>query len=344
MVEPSDVLDEALDILCGTGPEFGPGLSNHGPMAAEALYTLGRHEDVVPWVMDYKRNLQDAPSAGKPIRLDGWREALGNIKRVADWTVFFERELDEASWQQVVNTWTARFAPGMVSAATHGLIRTAHAARNLGRGETKERLRELAQGLAYWAARYMTVPGSPGRGGSRLPSAVIAEVPVQSVEDQHQLGLITHRLLRLEEESFGGVIRMVDTSDRNLFLSDMTETFARAYLANVNDANAIGLIHCVTGPSAVRLLLPYLTPDVADQACAYAWQAGAAIYAAFGQRPSPDTIATVTNVREDIIDQAVFTQDEHAIKFTEACLREYDLHRSNVFLAAAVDASQRLRS
>ena len=123
----------------------------------------------------------------------------------------------------------------------------------------------------------------------------------------------------------------------------MTETFARAYLANVNDANSIGLIHCLTGPSAVRLLLPYLAPDVADRACAHAWQAGAAIYAAFGQATSPDSIATVTNVREDIIDQAVATQDEHAIKFTEACLREYDLHRSNVFLAAAVDASQRLR-
>ena len=344
MAEQSDVLDEALDLLCDTGPEFGPGLSNHGPMAAEALYTLGRAEEVVPWTEGYKRNLQDAPKPGNPIPPDGWREALGNVKRVADWAVFFERELDQAPWQQIVNTWTAEFAPGMVSAATHGIIRTAHAARNLGRNETKERLRELAQGLAYWAARYMTVPGLPDRGGSRLPSAAIADVPVQSVEDQHQLGLITHRLLRLDEESFGGVINMVDTSDRDAFLSDMTETFARAYLANVNDANSIGLIHCVTGPSAVRLLLPYLTPDVAEQACAHAWQAGAAIYAAFGQRPAPESIATVSNVREDIIDQAVFTQDEHAIKFTEACLREYDLHGSNVFLAAAVDASQRLRS
>ncbi len=343
MDEPSDVLDEALGILCDTGPEFGPGLSNHGPMAAEALFTLGRTEEVIPWTEGYKRNLQDAPSAGNPIPPDGWREALGNIKRVADWTVFFERELDQASWQQTVNTWTAAFAPGMVSAATHGVIRTAHAARNLGRGETKERLRELAHGLAYWAARYLTVPGLPNGGGSWLPSKAIADVHVQSLEDQHQLGLITHRLRRLDEESFGGVINMVDISDRDVFLSDMMETFARAYLANVNDANAIGLIHCLTGPSAVRLLLPYLAPDVADQACAHAWQAGAAIYAAFGQTPSPESIATVTNVREDIIDQAVATQDEHAIKFTEACLREYDLHRSNVFLAAAVDASQRLR-
>ncbi len=343
MAEQSEILDEALELLCETGPEFGPGLSNHGPMAAEALYTLGRSEDVVPWVVGYKRNLQDAPKPANPISRDGWREALGDIKRVADWTVFFERDLAESPWQQTVNTWTARFAPGMVSAATHGVIRTAHAARNLGRRESKQRLRELAAGLAYWAARYLTVPGTPDHSGSLLPSDAIADVRTQSLEDQHQLGLITHRLLRLDEESFGGVINLVDTSDRDMFLSDMAETFARAYLANVNDANAIGLIHCVTGPSAVRLLLPYLTPKVAGEACAHAWQAGAAIYAAFGQEPSPDSITAITNVREDIIDQAVATGDEHAIKFTEACLREHDLHGSNVFLAAAVDASRRLR-
>ncbi len=343
MTEQSEVLDEALEVLCDTGPEFGPGLSNHGPMAAEALFTLGRAEDIVPWVVGYRRNLQDAPKPANPISRDGWREALGDIKRVADWTVFFERELAEQSWQLTVDTWTARFAPGMVSAATHGVIRTAHAVRSLDRGESAARLRELAKGFAYWAARYLAVPGMPDHSGSLSPSAAIQKVQTQSLEDQHQRGLITLRLRRLDEESFGGVINLVDTSDRDAFLSDMVETFARAYLANVNDANAIGLIHCVTGPSAVRLLLPYLAPETADAACAHAWQAGAAIYAAFGQVPDPESIPAISNVREDIIDQAVATQDEHAIKFTEACLREYDLHGSNVFLAAAVDASRRLR-
>ena len=33
-------IDEALEMLEGTGPEFTGGLSNHGPMAAEALVAL----------------------------------------------------------------------------------------------------------------------------------------------------------------------------------------------------------------------------------------------------------------------------------------------------------------
>lgn len=83
MAEQSEVLDEALEVLCDTGPEFGPGLSNHGPMAAEALYTLGRSEDIVPWVVGYKRNLQDAPKPGNPIPREDWRGALDWIASTA---------------------------------------------------------------------------------------------------------------------------------------------------------------------------------------------------------------------------------------------------------------------
>lgn len=35
-------IDEALEMLEGSGPEYTGGLSNHGPMAAEALVALWR--------------------------------------------------------------------------------------------------------------------------------------------------------------------------------------------------------------------------------------------------------------------------------------------------------------
>jgi hypothetical protein len=54
----ASTIDEALELLADSGQEFGNGLSNHGPMAAEALVTLGRSEAVVPWVERYKRRLQ----------------------------------------------------------------------------------------------------------------------------------------------------------------------------------------------------------------------------------------------------------------------------------------------
>ena len=41
-------IDEALEIVHRTGPEFGPGLSNHAPMGAEAMVAMGRADAVVP--------------------------------------------------------------------------------------------------------------------------------------------------------------------------------------------------------------------------------------------------------------------------------------------------------
>jgi hypothetical protein len=73
--------DEVLDILHRTGPEFGGGLANHGPMAAEAMWALGRPDAVLPWVERYKSRLQDCPAHSQPIAREAWRDALGHINR-----------------------------------------------------------------------------------------------------------------------------------------------------------------------------------------------------------------------------------------------------------------------
>jgi hypothetical protein len=71
-------MDDVLDILHGTGPEFGGGLANHGPMAAEAMLALGRPDAVLP----------DRPAPNQPIAPEAWRDALGHITRVGDWVAF----------------------------------------------------------------------------------------------------------------------------------------------------------------------------------------------------------------------------------------------------------------
>jgi hypothetical protein len=49
-----DALEHALSLLAQSGPSSSGGLSNHGPMAAEALVSLGRPDAVVPWVERYR--------------------------------------------------------------------------------------------------------------------------------------------------------------------------------------------------------------------------------------------------------------------------------------------------
>ena len=92
-----DVLDESLARLAATGPEFRGGLSNHGPMAAEAMIRLGRPDDVEPWLNQYIHGLEEAPSASGRITDQTWRNALGARRRVADWELYLRDQLAAAA-------------------------------------------------------------------------------------------------------------------------------------------------------------------------------------------------------------------------------------------------------
>ena len=59
--DTAGVLDEAYQRLHQTGPEFDGWLSNHGPMAAEAMVRHGHGENVGPWLDGYVRRLEDFP-------------------------------------------------------------------------------------------------------------------------------------------------------------------------------------------------------------------------------------------------------------------------------------------
>jgi hypothetical protein len=341
----ADALDAALEQFARRGPEFGPGLSNHGPMAAEALVALGRDDVIEPWAEWYAARLDDAPERRTPIDRDGWRDALGDIRRAGDWTLYFERELSERAWHDVLEEWIGRLVPGIMAGATHGILRTAHAVRSLDRGENAQRTHELAEGLGYWAARYQELPSSKvseaaprERVGDALRRVdrVDASVP--------RRGLIFDVVKNVEPQAFGPVIEYADTSVAvDAFVSDVTRTFVRQYLANANNAS-IAFVHTVTAPSALRILAPYLSDATTRAAMRYAWQACAAIYAAYGGGVPPGIDEAASVDRDDLIDRAVAARDEHAIKFTEACLREYTLTPDPAFLLAAEDAVRRLRA
>src|SRR5215469_13563704 len=194
-------LDEAYQRLHTTGPEFDGWLSNHGPMAAEAMVRHGHAGQVHRWLDGYMRRLEEFPRGSGPIGAD-WQEALGDPRRIADWTGYFCREAAGQPWRQVLGTWWPRLLPGVAAAATHGVIRVGHAVRALlTDGDDPIHVTELAHGLAYWAARWQPIPGAdarvvafvPGSSPGPTPQAALAAVP--RIADQS--GGIGERLARL---------------------------------------------------------------------------------------------------------------------------------------------------
>jgi hypothetical protein len=341
----ADAIEQALELLAGLAP-----LTNHGPMAAEALVALGQGAYVKAFAESYKKRFSASfPATREAVTRANWRAALGDGQRIADWINFFQREFNEMAWPQVVERWVGALAPGLAAAAAHGLIRTGHAVRSLALKETALRRRELAEGLGYWAAYYQRLPealpeDSNTQSNKLKPAQAIRQVPLLPVEKRARGGSIMVGLRNLNDfPPFATTADLVEPKgEAGKLLSEVTETFATVYVQHVTPRNFITLIHAVTGPTALRSLLPHLSPGTAQKVLRYGWQVAAGLYAISGNA-TPNALPAAKEIkRDDLIERAVASQEEHAIKFTEACLREYALNPKPIYLQAAQDALGRL--
>ncbi|MEU1224240.1 hypothetical protein [Streptomyces microflavus] len=317
----TDAVGGALERLRGVGFEHGPRFVNHAPMAAEALAYMGFADDVPRWI---DRNLRthtyhevpDARWAIDPADPDDWRSALGDFSRVADWTALFERELALAPWPEVLARWWPRLLPGMSGVLTHGVIRTAHAVRAISRAgeENLAYRRELAQGLGYWAARYASHthgirPGDeyPGTGeGEEYP-------------------------------------RTADTDSAAAALDGLVAEYAGIY-ASAPQRHPVPLIHSITGPAAVRLVVEHLPAAQRRPSYLVARDVSASMLDWFSTTPvtpNPVGLRGVPDLGE-VFATAVAIGDEHAIKLAEVAVRHQALAPDPRLAAAAHAANQGL--
>jgi questin oxidase-like protein len=356
----SGTLDEAYQRLHATGPEFGGWLSNHGPMAAEAMVRRGQAGRVHRWLDGYMRRLEEFPRGSGPIG-DDWREALGDPRRIADWTTHFQREVTGQPWRQALGTWWPRLLPGVAAAATHGVIRVGHAVRALMQdGEDADHLAELAHGLAYWAARWQPVPGAPATGpppvtapaaaGERAvagPAAVgaLAVVPRIAV----QSGGIRDRLARLAElpgwpAALAAAQLPASAEALQPWLAGLVEAAVIRYLA-YGHGEGVMLVHSATAPNAVLRTLPALDSRLWAPSVAASWAAAAALTAIYApaapaaQTELPDPPAG-PQAAEETFARAVEHGDEHVIKFADTATDVYARTGNTDALAAAIRAAQ----
>lgn len=343
MTAPDGALDGALSFLDDCGPEWGPGVSNHGPMAAEALIRLGRPEAVEGFVSDYRKLLyRGAPAPSHAITEENWPAALGNMRLLGDWNAYFHARLREAPWREVLARWWPRLLPGLPAGGGHGVIRTGHAVRAIAEAETPQRTLELARGLGYWAARYQQVPGRQVFGGERELREAWARVPklltTQGIGEIFRIRLEALDLL----EEFGPAVedvRRPDDPDRAL--SMITNLAAHAYLTDEHQ-KYMGFVHALTGPAAVRLVLPHLPAEQHWPSVAAAWQFTAAIRSAYGTGyREPQSLVEPVGY-ETLVDRAVATGDPHAIKYVEACQREDLLAGDPIYAIVATDWIRRM--
>jgi hypothetical protein len=334
----AQTLDEAYERLHRTGPEFDGGLSNHGPMAVEALVRHGREQAVSAWVDGYRRRLDEAPRAGDRITAASWHDALGDRRRLGDWPVWFAEQLAERPWTDVLATWWPRLLPGIAAGATHGAIRTGHAVRSLREnGPSPARIDELAQALGYWAARWLPVPAATAPTGRLALQTALALVP----QVPEQYGGIGHRLSQLPHlpgwaDAQERVAAPASAAEARTWLVALVTAAVQRYATHAH-GNPVMLVHAATAPNAVLRALPSLPAELWIPSAITAWSAAAAIHAAYAPsagRPA----APVALAAEDVFDSAVRHGDEHVIKLADTALDVYAWTGDPIALAASLRA------
>lgn len=353
------ILDEALLRLHHTGPEFDDWLSNHAPMAVEALARHGQTELIDRWIDDYEQRLEPSPKASDRITEANWRQALGDPRRLGDWPGWFADELAEAEWTQVLAKWWPRLLPGLVASATHGVIRVGHAVRTLREdGPSEARLAELAHAFGYWAARWAPLPGAAAPGDGLAtddtsavpregldPVAALAAVP----RIPSQEGGIRDRLAQLA--SLPGWASAQSAPRPPPGAEQVPEALRQLVTAAVNryldhgHGNGIMLVHGATAPNAVLRVLPSLPRRHWLDSAAFAWSATAAVWSIYGPaEPEPAERLRRAPDSGDAIDEifaaAAANGDAHVIKFADTALDVHGWTGAASALDAAVNAER----
>ena len=130
-------------------------------------------------------------------------------------------------------------------------------------------------------------------------------------------------------------------------ISELTRAFARVYLANARDPlTTIVFVHGVTSAAALRSLAPYLDAATTRELIRYALAGGRrALRRLRRARSRPRARPPRRSPSAESADRAraVAHGDDHAIKLTEACLREHALAPDPSFRAPRPMRSRRSR-
>ncbi|MFD4631201.1 questin oxidase family protein [Streptomyces sp. NPDC058284] len=335
--DTTGVLDEALQRLHTTGPERLGWLSNHAPMAVEALAARGQSGSVHRWLDLYGPRLEEFPASVEPVTDADWPAALGDPRRAADWITYFGREIEARPWRDVLATWWPRLLPGLYGAATHPVIRVGHAVRALERGGANEpRLAELAHGLGYWAARH-----TPATGIAPLPGAMSATDALEAVPpiDERAEGGFGERLGRVGAlPRWGAAVTDPDEARRRL--TELVRAATHRYATHGHGEPTM-LVHAATAPNAVLRALPALPRTLWATSLHAAWTASAAVTAMYAPDAPVAYTSPGTYTAEEVFERALAHGDEHVIKLADTAL---DVGDEQALAAAlrAVDLSEPL--
>ncbi len=278
-------LKDLLDAGAAFDAEYGASFSNHRPMALAALKRLGADDArLAAFDAAYRPRLQPMPPAEPWPAGEPWPDHLGDTRWWPRYRSLFAEWLREEG-HDLLTPVLPRLLQGVGGAAFHGLIRTAY-------GLQAGHAGEIADGLAYWACRWLPLDGTP------------AATP--------RVGLIFEDMAdAAAAPGFEATVERVPLDDGTL------ERLARDAAAFYAASGDFVVLHLVTSAHAMRSVLRFVDDPL--QGVAGYRRAWVAARRACGAKPGP---APVLLPWDEIVAFAVASDDDHLVKLVDSCREE----------------------
>lgn len=297
-------LHHLLDAGAALSPTYRGRLSNHLPMAQQALLELGASvERLQAWSEAYETQLEPRVSA-RPASV-GFERDLGRPDSEVAWHAHFAARIEAVGSAVTLREALPVLLDGAGAIAFHGLIRTGHAVLAGHEGE-------LAAGLAHWAAHHLPLPTT--HDGPPLALADWLQALRQLPRPDYPAGSFIADRMRAWGTSpdFAAVAgRLLHRPDT---MRDLALLAARTYAATGN----FTVLHLLTACHAMSVLEPWWPTH--DLARGFSVAAAAGLLAS-GAAPALTLDHSPSCPWPALIAAACEHDDVHVIKLTHAAWR-----------------------
>ncbi len=316
-------LHRYLDQSLAFAPTWGPGFSNHLPMALHAAWELGADGERLAAQLQHETgHLEPARADESPAQ--DWRELLGRRDADARLRALMLAEIQEQGAVAVLRNRVPLLITSPHAGLFHGMIRTAHAFESGHRGE-------LAAALASWAGSWSTLPG--GEGGATMTFGDWQRALHQRLVSSKE---------RLRGERLLSVAKGPDYAALCDALAPETHWMLRREqllsmaLDGYLESRNFVVLHLITGLRALRVLAPFV-PDWPDLQT-WLTRAFTAAWLASGIERKPRSSGEVPTWPE--LHRAALAQmDDHVLKLVHACWQEDRLQPDRRWRQAAALAT-----
>lgn len=308
-------------------------LSNHLSMSLIALHELGANSQQLQDFFDtYHKKLECLPAmtVSKELSLKTWMNHLGQSAYYGSYFLFFKEALEKDSMENTLKYFLPKLIKGISSQAFHCIIRLAYAA-------LIKNSEEIAAALAYFSSEYVELGSIKSNHEFKLSAKEILQditnkkyfsnqrIPGDTIVDRLKKVVVTTEFLSINKNLSVMTTSLGECANLAIHLYAETKDFT--------------VLHMVTAAHALNILTPYFLNLKAP--IKYYWQAVCAMYISIGSPifPAKNDLKDLfmTDLTwEDIISQAILSNDDHTIKFIYSCYEEEKIYHNPIYRYAAM--------